>query len=140
MQQFELINSLPTPGEYDNLRRSAGWNLSCPKVMLKGLNGSLYSILARSDQLTVGMGRIIGDGGMFFLVVDILVLPEYQGRGIGSAIVGRLIEWVKVNAPCNSLVWLFAAEGREGFYERFGFEKRPASGKGAGMQWLPGSG
>ncbi|MEN6348423.1 MAG: GNAT family N-acetyltransferase [Syntrophomonas sp.] len=140
MENFELVNSIPTPDEYVNLRCSAGWALSNPTAMVNGVNNSLYSILARSGQLTVGMGRIIGDGGMFYLIVDILVLPEYQSKGIGSAIIRQLIDWAGANAPCNSRLWLFAAEGREGFYERLGFERLPASGKGAGMHWIWESG
>ena len=33
------------------------------------------------------MGRVIGDGGLFFQVVDIAVEPAHQGRGLGKAIV-----------------------------------------------------
>lgn len=140
MEKFELVHSIPTLDEYLRLYYSAGWDLSSPEAMVSGVNGSLYSILARSGPNTVGMGRIIGDGGRFFIMVDILVLPEYQNIGIGSAIVAQLIDWVKNNAPVNSRLWLLAAEGREGFYERFGFVRRPAPGLGAGMQLLPDSG
>lgn len=108
--------------------------MSSPEAMTSGINGSLHSVVVRFDSNTVGMGRVIGDGGRFFIMVDILVLPKFQGIGIGSAIVTRLIKWVKDNAPWNSRLWLLAADGREGFYERFGFVRRPAPGLGAGMQ------
>lgn len=136
LEHFEIVGSLPELDEYMTLYRSAGWDFSSPDAMMKGINGSLYSILVRSGSNTVGMGRIIGDGGRFFIMVDILVLPEYQNKGIGSAIVSKLVDWVKDNAPGNSRLWLLAAEGRESFYERFGFVRRPAPGMGAGMQLL----
>lgn len=78
----------------------------------------------------------MGDGGIFFLIVDIIVIPEYQGLGIGSEIVRQLLEWIHATASTDSMIWLFAAEGKEGFYEKLGFMRRPAPGKGAGMQWI----
>ena len=82
------------------------------------------------------MGRIVGDGGIFSLIVDIIVIPEYQGQGIGKTIILNIMDWIKENCAVESTVWLFAAEGREGFYEKVGFEKRPMDGYGAGMQWF----
>ena len=40
----------------------------------------------------VGMGRVIGDGGGLFQVVDMAVMPEHQRRGLGDAILARLLE------------------------------------------------
>jgi len=84
------------------------------------------------------MGRIVGDGGIFSLIVDIIVIPEYQGQGIGKTIVQNIMDWINANCAVGSTVWLFAAQGREGFYEKFGFKKRPMDGYGAGMQWFWG--
>ena len=134
--QIELKKELPTLEEYKCFRSAVGWKLVDDKSIAKGLNSSTYSILAKVGDKTIGMGRIVGDGGIFSLIVDIIVIPEFQGQGIGKVIIQNIIDWIKANCVVGSTVWLFAAEGREGFYEKFGFEKRPMDSYGAGMQWF----
>ena len=43
-------------------------------------------VLYEVDAKTVGMGRILGDGGWYFHVVDMAVLPEHQRRGLGDVV------------------------------------------------------
>ena len=52
----------------------------------KGLPNTLYGVSLRHDDEVIGMGRIIGDGGCFYTVVDIAVAPPFQGRGLGKRI------------------------------------------------------
>jgi GNAT superfamily N-acetyltransferase len=67
------------------------------------------------------MGRLIGDG-TYYLVVDIIVQPEYQGKGIGSKILDSITKYVEDNTPIGgrSSVQLIAEPGKEGFYEKKG--------------------
>lgn len=134
--EFELKKINPTLEEYKSLRSVVGWQLVDDKSIAKGLDSSTYSVVAKSGNITIGMGRIVGDGGMFSLLVDIIVAPDYQGQGVGKTIVQNIMDWIKDNCAEGSTVWLFAAAGREGFYEKFGFIKRPLDGYGAGMQWF----
>lgn len=134
--RIDIIKGIPTLLEYKFLRSSVGWKLVDDASILKALDNSTYSILAKDGDKTIGMGRIVGDVGIFSLIVDIIVIPEYQGQGIGKAIVQNVMNWIKENCAEDSTVWLFAAEGRDGFYEKFGFEKRPIPGYGPGMQWF----
>jgi ribosomal protein S18 acetylase RimI-like enzyme len=70
---------------------------------------------------TVGMGRLLGDGGWYFHVVDVAVLPEHQRRGLGDAILTALLERVRREAPAGAYVNLVAdAPGRR-LYARHGF-------------------
>ncbi len=61
---------------------------------------------------TVAMGRLVGDG-IYFLVVDVVVKPEFQGMGIGSKIIDMLLAYVDRATPVG---------GRSGvqLIERFG--------------------
>jgi GNAT superfamily N-acetyltransferase len=72
------------------------------------------------------MGRIVGDGAIYFYVQDVIVRPAHQGRGIGRCIVNCLMDWIHDNAPPRAFVGLFAAEGRDGFYAHYGFMRHPA--------------
>lgn len=64
------------------------------------------------------------------------MVPEYQGCGIGSEMVKRLLDYVKCIAmPDTDIsVSLMCAKDKEGFYERFGFKRRPHQYEGAGME------
>jgi len=78
----------------------------------------------------VGIGRVIGDGGLFFEVVDIAVAPEHQKRGLGRTIMDALMSWLTVNAPPTAFVSLIADEVLPGFCERYGFRVRPPEAPG----------
>lgn len=132
--QIEYVKELPSLEDYNMLRDAVGWGHSDDASTKNGINGSCYSILAKNEGKTIGMGRVFGDGGTFFIVADIIVLPEFQQKGVGKTIVRMIVEWLKDNCPKNGRVWLFAAKGRESFYEQFGFFSRPTEDFGAGMQ------
>jgi ribosomal protein S18 acetylase RimI-like enzyme len=67
----------------------------------------------------VGMGRVISDGVSDGYIQDLIVLPEYRGKGIGRRIVSALLEECKA----HGLEWigLVAEPGSEKFYIPLGF-------------------
>ena len=67
------------------------------------------------------MGRIVGDGGLTFQVVDIAVDPAHQGRGLGKVIVGKLVEHLREVAPAGAHISLLADGSAEHLYAKFGF-------------------
>ena len=48
-----------------------------------------FNITIYEDQQLIGMGRVIGDGGTTFQIVDIAVDPDYQGQGYGRVILEK---------------------------------------------------
>ena len=85
-----------------------------------------YTITAVDDGQTVGMARMIGDG-MYFLIADVVVRSEYQGKGIGSQIIDGMIEYVEKKTPegGRSSVTLLSVSGKEEFYTKKGFKLLP---------------
>jgi len=74
------------------------------------------------------MGRIIGDGGWYFHVVDMAVLPDHQRRGLGSAVLTYLLEQIRAQAPKGAFVSLLADPPGRRLYARHGFvESAPDS-------------
>lgn len=67
----------------------------------------------------VAAGRALADGAECAYLADIVVLPEYQGRGLGTELVRRLIAAVRNHRR----ILLFAVPGKEGFYKRHGFRR-----------------
>lgn len=127
-------NSL-TYQEYASLRSSVGWNNFSEEQVSKSLGNSLYVITLVDNGRTIAMGRVIGDG-MYYLIVDVVVLPEFQGRGIGSRIMDLLLEYVDNQTPIGgrSSVQLIAEKGKEEFYIKKGFKLIPHDFCGSGMR------
>ena len=118
-----------------NMRNLAGWgNTSALKADI-ALKNTPFSVTAFDDDILIGIGRIIGDGALIWYIQDVIVLPEYQGKGIGTAIMNYLIEYAKLNSIPNErfTVGLMSAKGKEIFYEKLGFRLRPNENEGSGM-------
>jgi ribosomal protein S18 acetylase RimI-like enzyme len=85
---YELLDQAPSVEEYRHLREIAGLAPKSEAAAAAGLPHSWAGVVVRStDGVAVGMGRVIGDGGCFFQLVDIAVSPDHQRRGLGGAIV-----------------------------------------------------
>ena len=110
-----------------NMRNLAGWGNTSIFKAETALKNTPFSITAFDDDRLVGIGRIIGDGALIWYIQDVIVLPEYQGKGIGTAIMNYLIEYAKSNSIPNEgfTIGLMAAKGKEVFYEKLGFHIRP---------------
>lgn len=87
------------------------------------------------DGQLVGSGRAVSDGVCHALIVDVIVSPSHQGRGLGTAIMQQLLE--RCRASNLRDVQLFCASGKAPFYTRLGFVCRPDDAPG--MDWQRGS-
>jgi GNAT superfamily N-acetyltransferase len=84
---------------------------------------------------TVGMGRLIGDGGWYFHVVDMAVLPPHQRRGIGKWVLTWLLDQIREAAPPDAFVSLMADPPGRRLYASHGFTERRDLSIGMAM-WL----
>lgn len=121
--------------DYRKLRESVEWINFSEEQMQKALSNSLYTIIAVENNQTVGMGRLIGDG-MYYMIIDIVVHPLYQKRGIGKSITNMLMKYVDKETPVGgrSSIQLIAEKGKEPFYEKMGFKIIPHEFCGSGMR------
>ncbi|WP_199862908.1 GNAT family N-acetyltransferase [Streptomyces sp. Root55] len=125
---YELSVELPTVETYLRLRPAAGLSAKPREVALLSLPNTWHAVQIRHGGEPVGMGRVIGDGGCFFQVVDICVLPDHQRRGLGKRIMAELIGELERRAPAGAYVSLIADGDARYLYEKFGFrETAPAS-------------
>jgi GNAT superfamily N-acetyltransferase len=133
MEKITFHEEYPSPEEYIRLRKMAGWTIPDPAVIGPSLRNSPFCICARSRGRIVGMARVIGDGGMAYYIQDVIVEPSHQGKGIGKQLMDRTMEFLQRQTVENTIVGLMAAKGKEPFYERYGFRRRPNENFGAGM-------
>jgi GNAT superfamily N-acetyltransferase len=123
-ERYVLIERIPTLEEYRRLRRAVGWDDVEAEAIETGLQNSLFSVCVVLKDEVVGCGRVIGDSGIYFYVQDIIVLPEFQRKGIGRRIMNAIMEYLTGHASDGSFVGLMAAKGVSKFYERYGFKER----------------
>ena len=135
MGAYELIERDPTVEEYQRLRIAVGWGEMSDEGVAEGLPHALYSAVLELDGEAVGCARIVGDGGLYFYLQDVIVLPEHQGRGQGARLMDALMTYLERSARPGAFVGLMAAIGAESFYERYGFRRRPEQQPGMFRRW-----
>ena len=86
-------------------------------VVELAMDRSLSFGLLHGDR-TVGFARVITDFAVFGVVEDVFVLPEYQGRGLGT----WLMECILEHPALGGIDLILETRKARGFYERFGFE------------------
>lgn len=109
-----------TESQLEKLFLSVGWESGkYPKRLKKALDNCATVFTAWSDNELVGLANAIDDGELTAYVHYLLVNPEFQGQGIGTALVELMKEKYK-----NYLHFFLLAEHKEliGYYERLGFE------------------
>jgi ribosomal protein S18 acetylase RimI-like enzyme len=89
-----------------------------PDVHRRAFEASHTTVFVyHADQL-IGFGRAISDGTYQAAIYDCAVLPEFQGKGIGTTIMKNILPRI---SHCNII--LYATPGKEGFYQTLGFQK-----------------
>ena len=126
---------IPPVAEFERLLAGTGWFAGDPPTrdqLAGALSTSWIAVGAYAGGRLVGVGRVVGDGVLHGLIADVIVEPAWQGRGVGTAVVERLI------AACAAAgvrdVQLFCATGKRPFYERLGFRARPHDAPGMELE------
>ncbi len=121
--------------DYYRLRTSVGWTNFSTTQAQTALANSLYTIIAVENNETVAMGRLIGDG-QYYMIVDVIVHPDFQKQKIGTSILNMLLKYVDNHTPRKgrSSIQLIAEKGKESFYETLGFKRIPHEFCGSGMR------
>ena len=114
---------------------SVGWTAYTeqPEALRRGFAGSLLTLAARENGTLVGLLRAVGDGCTVVLVQDLLVRPDHQRRGIGTALMQAALErfgFKVVLARGVSGVQLLTddTEKTKGFYRSLGLLTLPELG------------
>ena len=128
---IEYRAEVPNPLAFVRLFATTGWDPQghlTVAAAAEALAPTWHAVSAYEGERLVGTGRIIGDGVLHALLVDVIVDPAYGHLGIGSAIVERLVaEWRRHRIVD---VQLFCEFGVSPFYERLGFAARPEDAPG----------
>ena len=129
--EIEIRSEIPATDQFWDLFQTTGWNekygLSSDELM-QALHSSWYVLSAYEAEKLVGLGRLVSDGVLHATVYELIVLPEYQGQGIGGQILEKLVKKCKDSGIRD--IQLFCAAGKREFYEKRGFVARPDDAPG----------
>lgn len=125
-----------TPDEMNVLRASIGFHQIAPEQLAAGLAGSERVAVACDNAQTVGMARLIWDGGGVALITDVIVRPDHQSQGIEAQLVGKLLDHLrgKLRPGFGIQVDVRAWEGQEPLYHELGFTVSTRERRGTPMQ------
>jgi len=124
---LQCFPQTPDVDEYRALRVAAGLSPKSQEAATLGLPHTVFGVSIRDGRRLVAMGRLIGDRGCFLQVVDIAVLPAWQGRGLGKVVMQQLDQWLAAHAV-GAYVSLIADGQANRLYAQFGFaETAPRS-------------
>ncbi|MCQ2547363.1 MAG: GNAT family N-acetyltransferase [Clostridia bacterium] len=118
-------HEIPTE-TYLDMREGAGWRRPSLEQGEVSLKNTSYLVSAWDGDKPVGMARVVSDMGYMYVLADVIVIPEYQGQGIGRGLIEHIEEWLaeqKKKYP-TIMIDVMAALGKSGFYEKFGYNLR----------------
>ena len=103
--------------ELSNLYKIAPLGDKQPADLRVTFKNSMYKCFVLDAGVLVGAGRALADGVDCSYLCDVAIHPDYQGQGLGKAIIEKL---VALSAGHRKII-LYANPGKEGFYEKLGF-------------------
>lgn len=115
------VNEAPRVEEFRALRLACGLSDRAVEAASAGLPNSLFATVIRHDKRLVAMGRVVGDGGCNFEVVDIAVHPDFQRQGLGQQIMQAIMDYLHAHAPESAYVSMIADDHAPALYRKFGF-------------------
>lgn len=94
-----------------------------PEQYARACKQSFAFVVARTaDGALIGTGRLISDGVLYSTIADVTVSPEHRHKGVGTAIMRKLHEFL----PSNMCL-LFTDPDTTTFYQKLGYHKCSAA-------------
>ena len=130
------INKL-TIDEYYKLLDALNWKRPSERLLKISLDNGI-NVKYVLDSKTIGMARFVTDGGYAGLIMDVIVLPDYQGNGYGTELIKYLVDYLKSNLQEGEelMIQLLSAPGKQHFYSKFGFRVKKEVAEDGMYMWL----
>lgn len=123
--------------EYISILNAVEWKIPTIRLLKISLEKG-KNVKCVVDGKTIGMARFVTDGGYAGLLMDVVVIPEYQGHGYGKLLVKSLIDSIKDGLEDNEeiMIQLLSAPGKQSFYNLFGFKVKKEIAEDGMYMWL----
>lgn len=119
-----IVERLPEVHEYQALRQTLKLDEVPDEAVARGLKNSLYAVCVVHEGELVGLGRVIGDGGLYFYIQDLMVAPEFRDMGIQQCVMDKIMDFLKETAPENAFFCTKADGTVADFCKQYGFTRK----------------
>lgn len=132
---YVIHNNQLQATDFIRLFQSVGWGEPPYDLVETSLENSYATFSVTDGDTVIAMARLLGDGGMAFFMKDLVVSPDYQGHGIGAALISHMEAYIasQLKNGWAARFQLMSAKGKEGFYCKMGFTEHPHEHSGAGF-------
>ena len=120
-----LTYETPTAEDYLSLRLRSGMGGKDLQRSRTALRNSLFTVSLYDQQTLIGFGRIVGDGGITYVVSDIMVDPAYRRRGFAERIMTAIDGYCDQNTRDDSFICLIANHPADLLYQKHRFAYLP---------------
>ena len=123
--------------EYKMLLNDVGWKLPSERLVKISLEKGI-NVKYVLDSKTVGMASFVTNGGYAGLIMDVVVLKEYRGKGYGTTLIESILNYIKKNLENDEemMIQLLSAPGKQDFYSKFGFKVKKEIAEDGMYMWL----
>ena len=123
--------------DFIDIRESVKWNKLNDEQIKKAINNSMINVSVYDDDKCVGVGRIVGDNILKGMFTDIMVRPEYQGKGVGRIVLTSLIDKLRdsINEGESFQLEASPTANNRDFYIKCGMKYKPENQDGVYI-WL----
>lgn len=134
--EYYTVSEDLTTAEFEDLYASAGWSCPPSEYIDTAIRNSTKSFVVRHKGKTAAMINWLGDYGMHWFMKDFIVRREYQGRMLGTLLCRYSENFIKSTLKVHQKVCidLRSFKGKEGFYQKLGYNKMSEEETGAGME------
>ncbi len=126
-----------TKEEYIDIMSSVSWKIPSERLLEISLKNGINVKYVLNNK-TVGMANFVTNGGYAGLIMDIVVKPDFQGKGYGKALIKSLIKYIQSQMQDGEemMIQLLSAPGKEKFYSNFGFKVKKEVAEEGMYMWL----
>lgn len=123
--------------EYISILDTVGWKIPSRRLLEKSLKNGI-NVKYVIDNRTIGMARFVSDGGYAGLLMDVVVIPEFQGNGYGKLLMNSLLNYLRSQLEDGEemMIQLLSAPGKQSFYNLFGFKVKKEVAEDGMYMWM----
>ena len=101
-----IVKNNINPKDFINIRNNLNWNNLPYDLVKRAIDGSMVNVSVFEQEKCIGVGRIVGDKVLKGMLTDIMVIKEYQNKGVGKLIVTSLIS--ELEKRTNRKIWIIS--------------------------------
>lgn len=126
-----------TKEEYIDIMSSVSWKIPSERLLEISLKNGI-NVKYVLDNNVIGMASFVTNGGYAGLIMDVVVKPDFQGKGYGKALIKSLIKYIQSQMQDGEemMIQLLSAPGKEKFYSNFGFKVKKEVAEEGMYMWL----